>query len=526
MDINKYEEIDSFDNIVDTLKMLRISNDFWAKLVPTHYIKLSVDELFEELVDSNKVDIFRYAFNSTARSISYFEEIIRNNFNNNEKIQNLYSSIIEIISGSNDIALSLKHFRDSIIHVNYDLIYPDKATPFYMYSMSNGNISTASDDFAVKINSDYIDNIIPLHTFFCLRNDYLYIAYNSIKKNKIDNIDDFSNCNIKNFSVLEKKLNNVIVNDEKISSKDVEFIINYIKYIGIDYWCSLTSVERKNITKSVIMPLLNEHQFVETSNTFSMLPITLIHYSKDYKKAYKYLKCRYLYPYGYADSLFDSAFYVFNYYKTIINKSNDKDLTNELLCSDINLKGVKFIPTGASKDYNEEKNKFITTKILSTEEELIGEIEKYKDLLKKQKDDINKLENVIIQKPELVNTLSSFINRKKENIDKYNSIIEDNRNIIKNKNFSIVKQSTFFRKLRNSVSHGRYYIDFNPGFVSRNLNDSVITFWDYDEEKQICDFKVQMRADVLKRIIKEFGEKLVPYNEIYNIDEKEKELRL
>ena len=35
-----------------------------------------------------------------------------------------------------------------------------------------------------------------------------------------------------------------------------------------------------------------------------------------------------------------------------------------------------------------------------------------------------------------------------------------------------------------------------------------------------------MRADVLKRIIKEFGEKLVPYNEIYNIDEKEKELRL
>ena len=57
MDINKYEEIDSFDNIVDTLKMLRISNDFWAKLVPPYYIKLSVDELFEELVDSNKVDI-------------------------------------------------------------------------------------------------------------------------------------------------------------------------------------------------------------------------------------------------------------------------------------------------------------------------------------------------------------------------------------------------------------------------------------------------------------------------------------
>lgn len=67
-----------------------------------------------------------------------------------------------------------------------------------------------------------------------------------------------------------------------------------------------------------------------------------------------------------------------------------------------------------------------------------------------------------------------------------------------------------FRHLRNSISHGRFKVNFEPGYKKNDLGESIIEFYDIDDDKEDdirnASIKVKMTLNRFEKLIKNLSD--------------------
>ena len=287
--------------------------------------------------------------------------------------------------------------------------------------------------------------------------------------------------------------------EETLPSKAKELFKKFVAFVGFD---TFKDDESANISLNKILP--SEAADTVALDLLTELPETLrqiiireetIKSEQDMNKRENdfndlidtdyYSKYRYQGPMLFAYNLLGLAHYCFSYARGV-NENNDKDIFDYF---DIeNLDGIK--ARYVSPDGTETPApicELINPKIKATNrlDNAIGELrglEKKKKKYAKLQKEFSKPENRHPEKELRLAQANSFLDEyedKKKELEKQ----ERQAKVELSKADDTIRKdsSEFFRHLRNSLSHGRYTIDFGD---FKDLRNIVITFTDIDDKKE------------------------------------------
>ncbi|MGN1372134.1 MAG: hypothetical protein ACI4XM_07675 [Candidatus Coprovivens sp.] len=292
-----------------------------------------------------------------------------------------------------------------------------------------------------------------------------------------------------------------------LTDEEKEKIFYYIKYIGITNWISLPVSERKKIIDNNFHHLLENTLHAGNNIDYILYPFLNALNSLTKEGTEKFQSMHYEAPFAYTSSLLELGYFCFNYLREAEKKEE--------------LEGF---------NYNDFKTKKINPQTFGSEPaiKIVDEPARYNNELLLEQNRKQKLENEINSKNKEIQGLqqsnvpepkkTNLINMKQTQLallqTAYSTCLQNITDITeKQKKAKVYKDyKNLFRHMRNSFAHGFYKIDYVPGFKSRNLEDTIFTFEDYDIDKttnnKVKVFELSITADSLYQLLKEFSERI------------------
>lgn len=406
----------------------------------------------------------------------------------------------------------IESIRNCLAHSNYVCRFePDKIDEYdgYKIHMNNyridgefevGIISAISNEFSAfsdkikknKFSYEDITNICNIQT----NNKKMFeTALGTIKKkttiieNSVKQLEDDG-------TYVEKGNNNIfqisISPKETISNlkyDETNLIKSYIEYYGLNKWVKLSSSQREKILNNIVMVMNNNtlnYYFKDMFDSYYMQYILSKALKTTLSDKFFDTKVEYFSPIMYSNALMEYSFYTLNYMK----ESAAKEGFAPLLYRDINVdsfkfnnldkeKYVKFVNNaGVEIQYNNSLNKErqIIQSIETTKNNIMAlSLKDMPDYEKKAK--LEKLKARLIKDQEKLNErkkITQELDKRRQNLSYYNC-------------------SELFRRLRNSVSHGKFEIDYSKALRNRDFGNMVVRFFD-NEGNDDYAFDVEIKA--------------------------------
>ena len=413
-------------------------------------------------------------------------------------------------------------FKNALAHCNYQIIYDENDSN--SYHLFGFNLSKKVEGSTkVMIKTEFIECELDLIEFSSVVEFYKKIGndlYNKHLKEEYVGLDELLTIKVVNFGVLKKAVDKIKVKkDGKLVDLDLDKknrIINYLHFVRLQNWICIDKKKRKDIFDRVIVPIIDNSLGFNDDLLYYSVPLYLD--GKSSMGSGKNIR-DYLFdiPVAYVSSVLSTGFFCFNYLKEAAKKEEQ----NVKFCKDFDLKGVKCV-------FPKKDN---LLKVCNNREFLVNELDKAEREEKKYNKKFNEL-NVNIEsirlndcipddkKEKLIKNLEINLDEVREKLDDVSVKIPVYKEML-NKKTDYVNCSNFFKHLRNSFSHGFIEIDYNPGLKSKNVEDIVFIFKDYnidkdDREKRNCVFHVEMTGDVLIRIINALHDRLCIFDELFD----------
>lgn len=371
--------------------------------------------------------------------------------------------------------------------------------------------------------------------------------------------------------------NDINLESKGISEAEKKLVFNYIKYLGLGTWeRSLNENQRRELLRDLMSLKCGEY-----CNMFSAISFSNIHSIFGQKFSNKELadKVGHLFmegPFLYADFSVGYANYLLGYVRQV---EKDGEIL-PLKYKNINLTGINptFLNPKEKKSVikKDEEESFTEIIQLNTEEELlyqtVGNIVTKIGYMNKENKDPKKEERVKalneslekINVEDVINAISKriisekLINDMSENeiVQKIKGLLKEHEplnekekeilevfkkliNKYKNKgnqeypigdlsskwqkiNESIIRyedSSNLFRHLRNSIEHGRFYIDYNPALTKKDFSKAYICFYDKDsKESTENNFTLKITLGRFNKLLEDFAMCVKPQIQETHID--------
>lgn len=434
-------------------------------------------------------------------------QFIEDNIENNKEMKTKYSLIIEQILScidnkeETDKDTIVKNIRNALAHADYEIYYNEN-------DLSNSYIMITSDRIKGKITFNEMDKICD--SLLTFQNDFFKMDKHlaeceDLKKLQSTNQTNFTRSLRKiKLIKLNETMNNWIKdainnnsgtervwlfrselltenNDlEELNSKQRNIIEYYINYLGMSNF-----IKCPEGIKNLILNMICRNCFDETIN----INIVKLAFNETFDIAFN--KYHYAYdglaPMKYYGLLMLYAFYNMNYYNELSKQLDE----NKVIYSKVDLKDIDII-----KLDDDTRNTKIKVKLSS-----------YKSQLKSKKAALRKIKNQLQQISGNNNIPEKKKNEIISNLQTQTIEIVDNINDLEKKIKHLEESSSdiwenfnaqhFFNKLRNSISHSRFKIDYLSGLKYRNLGNTILTFWDEKDNKKVFELKIRV-DDLIK----------------------------
>ncbi len=294
-------------------------------------------------------------------------------------------------------------------------------------------------------------------------------ALHNIKKGEIVGR---SYSSTKNYGIPDLNDTTLNVTASKLSNEERRVLESYINYIGLSTWNDMPSALNHNLLLLVSKILFSSKPYF--SKNFIQESINTIMAPKNYPFI------QLLSPFIYQNLLIQYTHYCFNTIKELAKKNTIDDS----LYSNVDLSDVDII---SLFDFNDSS--VLNDKINSLESGL-----------NRAKQDLENVEKQIInipkstklteeQKTALLASRQAYVNTKNNDISQMTLEKSSLENELNN-HTQYLKSPEFYDKLRNSISHGFIKIDYLSGLDYRNLGNTVITFYDKNDKRDVFEFKI------------------------------------
>ncbi len=263
---------------------------------------------------------------------------------------------------------------------------------------------------------------------------------------------------------------------KELTEKQKKIIKNYIDYIGLKKWNSI-----KQEAKIIALGIITKYCFnnkVRLQNDAMNLTryIAIGAYSESMQDGLAILA-----PFHYTNLLMQYSFYCLNTYKERAKQINIEDL----LYTSSELSKINFIDL-----YDCDKDEI--------ENQLIEKLKNEKEKLKNSQENKEKQIKGIMESTKLTNEEKiKKLQERREELDKTSNTLKEVEKKLtelkeKQGNYGdYLSSPEFFDRLRNSISHDYYEIDYQSGLKSKNLENMTIRFYDQNDKRIVFDFKIR-----------------------------------
>ena len=272
-----------------------------------------------------------------------------------------------------------------------------------------------------------------------------------------------------------------IVDVKDLTEKQKRIIKSYIDYVGLKKWNN-TSTRAKVVALTLITKFCFNNKVRLQFDTMDLTrSIALGKYYEEKQDGLSILA-----PFHYANLLMQYSFYCLNTYKERAKQINIEDL----LYTSNELSKINYIDV-----YDCDKDEI--------ENKIIEKLKSEKNKLKIAQENKEKQINGIMSTTKLEN--DDKISKLKERREELDRISITRKQIDEKLHELTEKQGKygdyfsspeFFDRLRNSISHGYYEIDYLSGLKTKNLENMIIRFYDKNDKRIVFDFKIRA-ADLI-----------------------------
>lgn len=181
----------------------------------------------------------------------------------------------------------------------------------------------------------------------------------------------------------------------------------------------------------------------------------------------------------YLTTIVSSANFFLNY-SYEINKKMNRELFRY---SDIDITDITIINKSNSKLIKQTDPMFKERRELDAAKKELEDIQKKHESYKKLEVELRNENNKNPKKDQILESIEKFF----ETYEESEKELKDQVSLLSSKidgsisNLPYNDSYHLFRHLRNSISHGRFIVDFEAGYEHGDLGESLITFYDVDE---------------------------------------------
>lgn len=208
-------------------------------------------------------------------------------------------------------------------------------------------------------------------------------------------------------------------------------------------------------------------------------------------------------PSLYATTLIASANYFLNYAYEV-----NKKMGSEIFkYKNINLEGIEI------DNLTSDKLVKITDPLFSEKEEKtklekeLLEMPSKLEWAERQKTILNNPKNKDPRKEDKLANINKFISTYDDEFkklkDRYDYICTRIDSSLESEPY--VDSNHLFRHLRNSISHGRFKINHDAGYKTKDFGNSIIELYDYDDETENVNVKIRMTLSRFEKLMKELS---------------------
>ena len=304
----------------------------------------------------------------------------------------------------------------------------------------------------------------------------------------------------------------IAINQEKIDSETKRLVSKYIRYYGEKNWIQIHPYLREELLSLFLNKIIN-NEFYDVHNEFYL--------SKPIKNDFVYkttseenffdaaLNTPYISPFAFISVFSDYAYYSLNFAK----EASTRDKTNEVVYQDIEVQNVEFLE-GSESDY---------VKHIDSPQYLVEE-RKY---LKKERKKLNRKINScnaqiegITSNKELTETekkekliiLNDTLKEKNKELKDVIQLLKINQKEIDNFKPHYAYTNEFFRRLRNSITHFTYEIDYRKALYIKDFDSIDLILSDSDGADK---FKAKINVGELTKIIEILTKRIKQRNPVY-----------
>ena len=322
---------------------------------------------------------------------------------------------------------------------------------------------------------------------------------NAIKKIRVikPNVNIYNNFTIFNLDLPEGK------DCSPLSEESINIIENFIKYIGIDVWISLSQQARAGIFGRHIKFIISNKVDFRNSEEYILAPASFMLTNDNIDRFIEMETLKLEAPCAYVSSILDFGYFCFNY----LREANKKEKIVEFHDVNLNIANC-FCKYETPIKYVDESIYFnrLLDEANNKKSKIIASIEKKE----KTKKGLNMSTTVSEEKRnKLISDLNNILKTRYESLKEIEFDIKNINDNLKNAR-KYNDSSSFFRHLRNSFSHGFYEVDYNKALRTKRLEDIVFTFRDYDIDSEDRNnrtivFEYKITAKKLVKLLNEFS---------------------
>ena len=434
----------------------------------------------------------------------------------------LYNDCINLFTkynGKNKIAMYMLDDR----HKNPNLVRNENDLNHILDNMTVIDVSASYNPLSLKTN------VILDNSFFGKSNT----SVKNVEWDRKKTYDDISLSILNDFKIRnfinnkeDLDLNQINMESRKLTKIEKKKIKQHIKYITNNYKTTYRisddffnqvfnddkiCYKARDVILSIFLEFISQNDF----KSYSL---------KDFQKRFNQVQLNddliALSPGLYMTTIISSANYFLNYIYEI-NKQSDNTL--------FQYKGINIDDIDIVNNTDEDMVKTVDP-LASKKRKLIhlsGELKSIIRQIDRAKNKIEIFENPQNKDPHKKEKLIRLDEKLKNYNLKIKNIQEEINDITSY--IDLHKDSTpytdvhnLFRVLRNSVSHGRFSIDFDSGYKTNNMEDAIITFYDVEDENE--DIKnastiVKMTLGRFEKLVKNLSE--VFLNQLQNLNAEE-----
>jgi len=467
----------------------------------------TVEKKIKELSDDKyMVPAMRAVFMNYSLELMQLEELIKRDVSD-EVIDNFVEQewILDNVFELAPITKQekIRQIRNCLAHAMYEIRINDE------FDLDKKDVENQNNSASFYINNGKIRALIPYNIGLNLPHVYKSIYMRNYEENK-----QFIKFNVRKLEDGDgkKSINtfarSIKLGEKSIDEENIKLVKAYIEWIGLENFKKINYFTKYEILSDMV-GLSNNGVFLNdrvlVSNLGSMFLDTIRHYrhiddkttvtggfAKDYLLSHSLNKFSYQIPQVYANVLMGMCNYCFSYVREINENRGEKLFEYR----DIDLSGINISSQGNEifvKEINLNSKLVEKRKEKASIQKRRAKIDNIPDLDKRQKameKSKDKYEEGEKREKELDIEIEELIRQ----ISESGEIIYDSSN--------------FFRHLRNSISHGRYRVDYMKFFRTKKLEDMQVTFRDYNEQTNLVEFEASMSVKKVMELIKFIQEKI------------------